>query len=403
MFAASCAFLVFFGTAIGLDERAAPGTNDSVTVAQGAVLARCNIPRPGLAPTIPVTVFGETHMFLVDTGSTCSGFDTRFEKRLGPPLQQHVNLQSAGDTTRHKLYRGPAMMIGDFRLPDCPAVVCLDLSGCHDAQGEVCCGVIGLDILRSLVVQIDIERSEFRVLASASEDCGMAVPIHVDTRMTLTGLVPGFGDLRFMVDTGACRCSALKLHNWSFDCLRQSDAITHLHQERVSTMHGDRQDIAGTLDRFQLGSSEFSDCGVARWYESVLCWEFFAAHRKVTFDCPGMTMYVDCRPRLGDANRISASPLGKLMAGFHRHPPIGHQLQMNGDVRHSLWRERATDFRAATRNGESASDRHRSGSGVLDALLVTVPAVCGFFAAGRIVLGFPFRSGSRCRSLGTRV
>ncbi|MBS0265100.1 MAG: retropepsin-like domain-containing protein [Planctomycetes bacterium] len=251
------------------------------------------IPRPQFAPTVPITVFGETHFFLIDTGCTVSIFDERFKERLGPPLQTWARMQAAGESKRMELFRAPEMTVGQLRLPDSGKSLCVDFSRCRDDDGKMFfSGILGLDILRHLVVQIDLERGLATLTARAPEGLGPGIPMRLDKVPWIAAEIPELGTMQIQLDTGALRSSAITMQHDHFDALCRSQQIHGREEETIWSIQGFHVRNAGTLDCIRIQKMKFESCRAARWHVSSLGWGFFNQCRKITLDFPRKRLFL---------------------------------------------------------------------------------------------------------------
>src|SRR2546426_1456841 len=98
---------------------------------------------------VPVKVFDRTNFFLVDTGTSGTALDIRFRGRLGELVRQF---------DKHDFYRSPEILLAEVTL-GLKEVFCADLGLYTLITGEPCDGILGMDLLKDPVVDLDFDRS----------------------------------------------------------------------------------------------------------------------------------------------------------------------------------------------------------------------------------------------------
>jgi clan AA aspartic protease (TIGR02281 family) len=124
-------------------------------LADTAAGARVEIPiDPGThSVRATCTVGGEPLEFIVDTGASYTVIPAAFARHAVEGLRRPVTVQTAGGAVTGTLIRVPDLRIGDIRLSEVTAVA-LDLPGTLSGKG-----LLGLNVLRRLHMQVDDERS----------------------------------------------------------------------------------------------------------------------------------------------------------------------------------------------------------------------------------------------------
>ena len=260
------------------------------------VLAQCWISRRGRGVSIPVTVFGETHSFLVDTGASVSCLDSQFKDRLGPPVGVSAKVYAAGHSIRQPRFRAPEMVVGGFALPETSIVLCMDLSIMRDEQGAICSGVIGMDVLRSFVVQMDLDRGVLLLMDSVPADAGEPVALVCEEQPVVTVDVAGLGPRHFLVDTGSMLSNGVQLDQQGFDNLVDAGKIDSIDCHGTMSLGGGSVQKSGTLEQVKLGCFVHKRCRVACSYARVIGTECLFQYN-ITFDFPGGTMFLKERAR----------------------------------------------------------------------------------------------------------
>lgn len=93
---------------------------------------------------VPVTVFGETRYFLLDTGFTVSAMDRQYKPQLGEAVSQYRVSTPLDANEAMPIYLCPEITIGG-RQAELDKISCLDLTLARLISGQPCDGVLGMD------------------------------------------------------------------------------------------------------------------------------------------------------------------------------------------------------------------------------------------------------------------
>jgi Aspartyl protease len=172
-----------------------------------AVIERFKVHGDGDALLLPVTVVGKTCLFVFDTGSTNTVFDSSLP--LGKPTEQQPARTGydgiSGDTISVSLFDTPATTLGKFDLKAVlPKVIGVDLSRFRDVSGEDIYGILGMDFLRRHVVRIDFDMGVLTFLKSADPTVGKAVKLQIvnGTLPAANVVIQSHGEEQFCIDSG---------------------------------------------------------------------------------------------------------------------------------------------------------------------------------------------------------
>lgn len=121
-----------------------------------AILAQCDLAKNTMLVLVPVQYGGTKYRFALDTGTTGSVFDERFRGNLGAPVGK-VEVQSLEKEAEADLYKATAALIGTLDVRRGGPVACTDLSAFSSALGQDVAGIIGMNVLGSYVVRIDMQ------------------------------------------------------------------------------------------------------------------------------------------------------------------------------------------------------------------------------------------------------
>jgi hypothetical protein len=140
-------------------------------------------------------------------------FDLAFRPQLGEP-KGTIKMSAHGKPVAVQVFAAPRAFIGPFDLADCNEVICVNLKDlAPDLEREVH-GVLGMDVLRKHVVQIDFDEGRIAFLNNEQEnrqDWGQEFPITYN-RMRLPQIKLAVGDQPeqgFFLDTGCDASGAM--------------------------------------------------------------------------------------------------------------------------------------------------------------------------------------------------
>ena len=83
-------------------------------------------------------------------------------ERLGFDLQTSEDARTGGGSVKTASAAGITLLVGGVSLPDIP-IVAIDLSGLHTGLGRRVDGILGYDIFRRYVVEIDYAANDVRL------------------------------------------------------------------------------------------------------------------------------------------------------------------------------------------------------------------------------------------------
>lgn len=186
-----CLFLVAASLFIAADFCHADGSNviESFTIAKG-----------GAPILLPVEIQGEKHLFVLDSGSTHTMFDTSL---VHGKYVRTVNAGTVHGMTRLKLFQPPRASLGKFSLCGSEPVPGLDLTKVREISDEPIYGIIGMDFLIKHVIHIDFDRGDLSFVVSADKESRIPVdcPV-VDGHPMVRARLTAVGGYQFIADTG---------------------------------------------------------------------------------------------------------------------------------------------------------------------------------------------------------
>jgi hypothetical protein len=262
------------------------------SLAAPALTGDFKIGKDGRLVLLPVTIGSKTISCLVDNGASLSAFDVTLKEALGKPQGTRL-LKTAAGLVRVETYGWPEARLGDRVLQTDRPVACLELRHFQQAINEPILGVLGMDLLRLVPIQIDFDEGIFRFLPSlpvARDELGVKIPLRFlrDGTPVLVGSPGAARREDFVIDTGA---QGNSLREYMFDELLDQGNI------RVGTMFtsvtatGAARGQRGRLDKICVGPLEHEGLRFSRLGYSSLGLRYFSRF-VVTFDFPDECVYL---------------------------------------------------------------------------------------------------------------
>lgn len=263
---------------------------------------------------VPVSAFGKTLYFVVDTGFTISAIDTQYRSYLGDPLAIYSAVSPLGAKKEVPVYHCPALALGGQPL-GLEKIAGLDLKMLRFIAGRPCDGILGMDWFEKNVVSMDFDAGTFSV--------GRTVPEIVKNTFFPVALEPADGYytmparvnqnriLDLMIDTGDSSSLSLNQLDWAKFLstgqtktmhVTEADAVNQVAQTRIAVLA--RLTIQG-LNYTNLHATLIQKPGQS----SRLGLGFFQRHR-VTFDFAGRMLYLQ-------PGRKYSTPDIEDMSGLH--------------------------------------------------------------------------------------
>jgi hypothetical protein len=287
-FAAIVAVCTLVGGPAPICRSADPAPDRGMRVPTGEF----KIGKDGRLVLLPVTIGARAISCLVDTGACLSAFDVTLREFLGQSRGMR-NLQTADRLIRVHTFDWPdARLDGQVLKSDQPAA-CLDLRHIREATNECVLGVIGIDLLRTVRLQIDFDEGTLRFLPSLPEargELGLKIPLRFlrDGPPVIAGTPGPHGRHDFVIDTGA---QGNSLEDALFDRLVEERHIRIGAAFSSMTATGTSRGQRGRLDRLSVGPLEHQRLRFSRLQYNSLGLRYFSRY-VVTFDFPDACLYL---------------------------------------------------------------------------------------------------------------
>jgi hypothetical protein len=232
---------------------------------------------------IPVDV-GERHCsFILDTGSSVNVIDAKFRDAL-VPIGKNGRINGSGSS---QLYVSPGVSVGSRGLQLVGRALSTDLSGFKNASGQNIDGIVGMEFLRSYVVQIDFDKGRVSLLKNSEHVAGVRTPMTFKLMVpTIDVDLPVVGKIPFAIDTGCIGFRNGQLKRDIFDTLVAAKQVSILDATTVDrTAEGDIENQIGILAEQSVGDLRH-DSQVYTTGTVNLLGNGYLSRYTVTFDFP---------------------------------------------------------------------------------------------------------------------
>ena len=257
--------------------------------ADDLVIETFEISRHPDIPVVPVTIGKKQYKFFVDTGCT----EAVIDEELAPLFRRapvDVTLNGQPGIPQYLLHDAS---VGESKLPLTGLAAATDLSLLRAVSGHDVQGVIGMDFLKSYVVQIDFDAARLSLLKQIPRSPGASFRLAVDERgvpLLFVEIEPD-DEILFIVDTGS-KGSALTFSRHRFDELVSAGRLEVLGKPTPSTtFEGESKRRSGRLNAVKLSQFQHENISVAESDGNKLGIDLLSRYR-VTFDFPNNRMYL---------------------------------------------------------------------------------------------------------------
>ncbi len=185
-----------------------------------------------VAADLPVTVNFDLHKNVVfvkasigdseplemalDSGGVRTTLDEAVARKLGLDLSVKALSSSAKGTQEISAIKGLTLRLAGLEVAE-PVILSYPLAFLSEKLGRRVDGIIGVELLRKYVVEIDYPNSQLRIFAPESfvyAGAGEAIPVTYDRRLPIVaGSITPFGGepipARFQVDSGGARADVM--------------------------------------------------------------------------------------------------------------------------------------------------------------------------------------------------
>jgi hypothetical protein len=245
---------------------------------------------------VPVTVFGETRYFLLDTGFTVSAMDRQYKPQLGEAVSQYRVSTPLDANEAMPIYLCPEITIGG-RQAELDKISCLDLTLARLISGQPCDGVLGMDFFAKNVVSIDFDKKVLSMSAKVPatvEGSSIVIPLTpLFQHYAVEVLINKTKNLDLLIDTGDNSSVSLNSKDWQ-DVF--SNDQTNVFTATIAGINNQVvQSKIGRIELFAIQGRGYTNLHAAFIRNlsdpSHLGLNFFRRH-KVTFDFANQKLYL---------------------------------------------------------------------------------------------------------------
>ena len=267
--------------------------NTSDAPAKQRVLTEFKIARIGDPILLPVRFKEKEYLFLLDTGSSHTAFDTSLKHELGEVTKVEKGL-TAGSRIVAELFDAPEAFLGPINVKYCGEVACLDLKMVSLVLGKKISGLLGMNLLKKYIVQIDFDKGTLLFLQPEERQhsrWGNELSISYNSLgiPMITGNIYDSIKVDFWIDTGATNSTG-GLSSDIFDQIL-SEKELNTSEELIATASGIVRSREARIGNLFVGSFEYQDLIFAEANWSHLGMLFLSRHI-VTFDFPNSRIYL---------------------------------------------------------------------------------------------------------------
>jgi predicted aspartyl protease len=256
------------------------------------ILAEFDVGTDGRLLLVPVRVTDEECQFVVDTGASLTLLDQSLRGKMASAVGS-AGLAAAAGIAPALLYTCPELAIGSIAVELPGPVACCDLGPIRRATGLPIQGVLGMDFLRSQIVQIDFDSGKLRFLNESKKLDRYGEPHALEcdagNRPYLCCGLPGVPREWFLLDTGA---TGKSLRAAVFDRLVDGQQLAVGVQSTAATVSGDVTCATGKLARLRIGSFSHEGIIVARDARVSSLGIDYLNRYLLTLDLPRQTAYL---------------------------------------------------------------------------------------------------------------
>lgn len=272
----------------------------------------------GVILRIPVTMFDKTLYFIIDTGSSISFLDMKYQETLGTPISTGAVSTPLSKGDQVPIYRAPDFWVG--KSPGgLKQVLCTNLTMFEYVSGEPCDGILGMDFFQGRILHFDFDAHSVVIFDRVPENLkqtAVVLPLRalIENQVGLDALINSTATISLKIDTGDNGSISLNQHDWD-DVVARSKDVKIVATQMVSL----NRDVTGTsavrLHSVKIGSHEYQNmlCNLSPSPEarSTIGTAFLRRHL-VTFDFPNQTLYLALRKTSNEFDEMDMSGLHLL-------------------------------------------------------------------------------------------
>lgn len=281
------------------------GEAQAEPVDRSLVLEEFDIPDDGDAILVPVTVDGKQCRFMLDTGCQQTVFDTPFRPLLELSLGTKRVATANGSTVVERFaFAPPHLKLGLVPIETNGAVACFSLDAIRKVFGEQIDGILGMDVLSQLVVDLNFDHAKLMILKSAGAPQAKAIAFRNARTPIFPVHFPGLDCAPFLIDTGHIAPHSGSLRAATFTQLEANGRVTLLDETAFADASGTVAMRRGSVSACAIDGVDFAKTiwsehtSKAPNYVSL----YFLTQFNITFDFPNRRMYFTRSRHFGHAD-----------------------------------------------------------------------------------------------------
>ena len=236
------------------------------------------------------SVNGQKLTFLLDTGASKTVFDSQSREQLGTIVGQSRANTPGGEVVMDE-FQCPLIEFGGLEFRADGPVYCGDLGSIRGAAGEKIDVILGMDILKQLVVQMNFDSGSVRIskqLPNSPDTLGQQFPLSFNSNTPCIEVACGRISKTFMVDTAS---TEFCIESSFFDSLAASNELQIGPQYAAMAAHGAVSGRIALLRILGLGSFIHEGIVCSESNMNILGLSYLSRY-VVTFDFPREVMYL---------------------------------------------------------------------------------------------------------------
>jgi hypothetical protein len=262
------------------------------------------VPKHGDMLVVPVRVGPKTYQFLVDTGCSYSAVDVALCP--GEPSGTTKVVSASGKEESVPLYAWPPAWLGTLPLNTGGLVAAVNLRNVREVTGHPVYGIIGMDFLATVVMQVDFDRGELRLYRGVPRDAGAALPIEWEHNCPrVVGRLGGQTEA-FVLDTG--QAGALDLSREAFARLKKAGGLKLLGKNKAIVLNDTVEMRYGLGKKLTLGEYVIREPVIGESHNSRIGLRTLSRF-VVTLDFSGKKLYLKKGHHYNTPNRWDLSGL----------------------------------------------------------------------------------------------
>jgi hypothetical protein len=256
------------------------------------IVERFKIEKDAEALLVPANVSGKGYLFVVDTGSTITMIDSSL---LADTPFDNASMGTPAGKMPISKHRVPHASFGEQQLEtSIRFVLGLDLAELRETSGHPIYGVIGMDILRQWVLQIDFDGGALELSQRAKDVEGsQAVRIEYgkDRLPRVRASIGGTEAIDFVIDTGSVGYESGNLDSRFIGAQSKSAGLRKVGSNPATTAAGTRAYNLLQARSLRVGQIETLEPIFAESKGNSLGL-YWLSRFSVTLDFPNNTMYL---------------------------------------------------------------------------------------------------------------